>query len=112
LFTSIQCCNVFSKKKYIYFSIIATQPPSVNQTTVNSPVNCNFEDIHICNYVQDKTDRFDWSRNQGGTRSSSTGPSADHTLGTNHGGYMYTEASRPRRQRDAARLDFIVTIFS
>ena len=30
---------------------------------------------------QEKNDKFDWTRNKGGTPSFSTGPSADHTTG-------------------------------
>ena len=38
-------------------------------------------------------DDFDWERHQGSTPSDPTGPDADHTLGTEEGHYMYTEAS-------------------
>jgi len=38
-------------------------------------------------------DDFDWTINQGGTPSSSTGPSGDHTTG--NGWYIYTESSSP-----------------
>ena len=33
----------------------------------------------MCGFLQDKTDKFDWTRRKGSTSSSSTGPSADHT---------------------------------
>jgi hypothetical protein len=38
-------------------------------------------------------DDFDWDRFQGPTPSDNTGPDVDHTLGTEEGYYMYTEAS-------------------
>ena len=38
-------------------------------------------------------DDFDWERYQGSTPSDYTGPDVDHTLGTEEGYYMYTEAS-------------------
>jgi len=38
-------------------------------------------------------DNFDWTRDSGGTTSTSTGPAVDHTLGTSSGYYLYTEAS-------------------
>ena len=38
-------------------------------------------------------DDFDWDRLQGPTPTDNTGPDVDHTLGTEDGYYMYTEAS-------------------
>ncbi len=43
-------------------------------------VSCNF-DNDVCGFVQDSNDKFDWTRNKGGTGSYQTGPSADHTTG-------------------------------
>ena len=48
-------------------------------------------------------DIFDWTRNSGGTPSSDTGPSGDHTTGS--GWYMYIETSSPRVQGDTAILE-------
>ena len=42
--------------------------------------SCNF-DTSMCGFVQDNNDNFDWTRRQGSTPSSDTGPSADHTTG-------------------------------
>ena len=39
-----------------------------------------------------------------GTTSSDTGPTYDHTYGTDYGRYMYIEASSPRLSGDKARL--------
>lgn len=39
----------------------------------------------MCGYTQDKTDDFDWTRDNGGTTTRGTGPSADHTYGTKEG---------------------------
>ena len=36
-------------------------------------------------FTQDKTDQFDWVRNSLKTQSSQTGPSSDHTYGTDKG---------------------------
>lgn len=44
-------------------------------------------------WVNASTDDFDWTVNSGGTGSSDTGPSADHTSGTPAGRYLYTESS-------------------
>ena len=46
---------------------------------------CDFEDSKICGYMQDKSDDFDWTRDNGGTTTQGTGPNADHTYGTKEG---------------------------
>ena len=48
-------------------------------------------------------DVFDWTRNSGGTTSSNTGPSGDHTSGSGY--YLFTEASSPQAEGDAAILE-------
>lgn len=48
-------------------------------------------------------DDFDWSLNTGGTASSGTGPSGDHTTGS--GIYVYTETSSPVAGGDIALLE-------
>ncbi|CAH1274193.1 MAMDC2 [Branchiostoma lanceolatum] len=63
--------------------------------------NCNF-DTTLCGYDQDITDDFDWTREQGSTQTSSTGPSSDHTTGSGY--YMYIETSSPQAIGDVARL--------
>ncbi|MCO6439031.1 MAG: S8 family serine peptidase [Phycisphaerae bacterium] len=49
------------------------------------------------------SDDIDWTRNSGGTPSSGTGPSGDHTTGS--GWYMYVEASSPNYPSMIAILD-------
>lgn len=39
----------------------------------------------ICGWTQDGNDQFDWRRASGSTASYRTGPSFDHTYGTNKG---------------------------
>ena len=46
--------------------------------------SCNF-DTSMCGFVQADNDDFDWTRRQGGTPSTDTGPSVDHTTGTGSG---------------------------
>ncbi len=54
---------------------------------------CSFEDgwCDWQNVLQQ--DQIDWTRNNGSTPTSNTGPSVDHTLGTDRGHFVYTEAS-------------------
>jgi cysteine-rich repeat protein len=47
-------------------------------------------------------DDFDWTHNSGGTPSSSTGPSGDHTTGVGY--YVYTESSSPNYPNETALL--------
>lgn len=46
--------------------------------------SCTFEN-GLCNWVQDQTDNFDWTRQKGRTSSSNTGPSFDHTTMSSNG---------------------------
>ena len=45
---------------------------------------CDFE-ADICDWVQDQTDQFDWTRDRNGTTSASTGPHFDHTTNSQYG---------------------------
>ncbi|XP_066300039.1 MAM and LDL-receptor class A domain-containing protein 2-like [Branchiostoma lanceolatum] len=64
--------------------------------------NCTFES-GLCGWRQSTDDDFDWTRQQGATASSNTGPDNDHTTGTGY--YVYVEASSPRQDGDVARLE-------
>ncbi|KAI5108504.1 MAM domain-containing glycosylphosphatidylinositol anchor protein 1 [Silurus meridionalis] len=68
---------------------------------------CGFEDVRICGFSQDRSDVFDWTRqnhlSQNPKRSVNTGPDMDRS-GTKDGYYMYIETSRPRQKGDKARL--------
>ncbi|XP_041367445.1 MAM and LDL-receptor class A domain-containing protein 2-like [Gigantopelta aegis] len=68
---------------------------------------CNFE-TSMCNWIQDKTDDFDWTRVRGRTMTVGTGPDRDHTTGNETGYYIYIETSAPRRPNDSARIKSIV----
>jgi hypothetical protein len=68
--------------------------------------DCDFEDKDLCGWtsVKDNID-FEWIVHQSGTDSYNTGPSADHTLGTSQGKYIYIETSYPANQGDKARIE-------
>ncbi|KAG7319736.1 hypothetical protein KOW79_016879 [Hemibagrus wyckioides] len=63
-------------------------------------MNCNF-DYNLCTWTQLLTDVFDWTRQQGSTPTSLTGPSSDHTTGTGY--YLYIEGDSATHG-DTARL--------
>ncbi|KAK3513846.1 hypothetical protein QTP70_028832 [Hemibagrus guttatus] len=63
-------------------------------------MNCNF-DYNLCTWTQLLTDVFDWTRQQGSTPTSLTGPSSDHTTGTGY--YLYIEGDSAAHG-DTARL--------
>ncbi|XP_070534302.1 MAM and LDL-receptor class A domain-containing protein 1-like isoform X2 [Ptychodera flava] len=67
------------------------------------PFYCDFQNTTLCGFTQDYLDDFDWSRNSGGTSSSNTGPSYDHTQNDLTGYYMYIETSN-YNLGDTARL--------
>ncbi|XP_020608618.1 MAM and LDL-receptor class A domain-containing protein 1-like [Orbicella faveolata] len=63
-----------------YRSDIAIDDFMLESGYCRSTFSCNF-DTSMCGFVQDSNDDFDWTRHQGSTLSSGTGPSADHTTG-------------------------------
>ncbi|XP_076116199.1 MAM and LDL-receptor class A domain-containing protein 1-like isoform X1 [Mytilus galloprovincialis] len=70
-----------------------------------SSVNCDFESSDICQFEQDSSDDFDWTRQTGETSSVDTGPTNDHTYKMeNKGFFMFIETSSPRATGDIARL--------
>lgn len=66
--------------------------------------SCNFDGRNFCTWQNLKTDDFDWSVHGGGTPSTGTGPSSDHTLQNSKGLYAYIETSAPRRRGQKAQL--------
>ena len=56
-------------------------------------------------YLQSTEDDLDWNRHNGSTPTILSGPSRDHTTGTNLGHYLYIEASNPNKFGDKAWLE-------
>lgn len=50
--------------------------------------NCDFE-VDTCSWSNSRNDTFDWQRASGGTTSTGTGPSSDHTLANSTGKRMH-----------------------
>ncbi|XP_063955452.1 MAM and LDL-receptor class A domain-containing protein 1-like [Lytechinus pictus] len=67
-------------------SIVNGQCPQIDWT-------CTFEDPDICGMQQDKTDEFDFKRQNKKTGTWNTGPKHDHTYNNASGYYMYIEAN-------------------
>lgn len=57
-------------------------------------LTCNFEvPVGLCSWQQGTADNQDWHLQKGLTPTLRTGPSADHTVGTASGQYIYLESS-------------------
>ncbi|XP_065061722.1 MAM and LDL-receptor class A domain-containing protein 1-like isoform X22 [Rhopilema esculentum] len=65
-------------------------------------ISCDFE-CGWCSLKQNKSDTFDWTRENGETPSYYTGPSSDHTTAKD-GYFVFTEALYPRRPNHNAVL--------
>ncbi|KAL8610137.1 hypothetical protein ACOMHN_005912 [Nucella lapillus] len=68
-------------------------------STASNIIDCNF-DHDLCGLTHDTHDNFQWSRKNGSTPTSHTGPTADHTNSVGY--YIYAEANGHHRQN--ARL--------
>lgn len=67
------------------------------------PNDCEFDFDVMCHWTNDPNDPdFNWERKTGGTPSSKTGPSGDHTSGSGH--YIYVETSGIRAGEKAKLL--------
>ena len=92
----------------IFTAVVSLSRPYLSQAAPPQVVNTfpyteNFDSFATCStwpgaactlsseWVNDTGDDMDWTVNSGGTPSTGTGPSADHTTGS--GNYLYTEAS-------------------
>ena len=64
---------------------------------------CDFE-VDTCGWTNDTSAEFSWTRSNEATISSGTGPSVDHTTGSQNGYYIYIDSSLPRIQNDKARI--------
>ena len=68
-----------------FTSDIAIDDVIVKDGACGTPTDCNFE-TDLCQWTNvQNADDFDWLRGQGATKSRFTGPSVDHTIGTDRG---------------------------
>lgn len=91
--------TTLTKTSYIQVNALHSIPYTQNfDAFTNAPdkgSDCDNADPLSADWINlpNTTDNSDWLTDNNGTVSSSTGPSADHTLGTSVGKYLYTEAS-------------------
>lgn len=71
-----------------YLSDIAIDDVRVRDGSCGNPGDCKFES-DTCLWKNTPGDDFDWVRSKGSTGSQYTGPSIDHTLGTDSGMTYY-----------------------
>ncbi|CAF4185562.1 unnamed protein product, partial [Rotaria sp. Silwood2] len=67
------------------------------------PDICDFE-TSFCGWTNDTTGNFYWTRAKKATNTIGTGPSTDHTTGTDRGYYLYIETSSPQIAGQKARI--------
>ncbi|KAH9494976.1 hypothetical protein Btru_018310, partial [Bulinus truncatus] len=106
----VHLVSLFVKEKLAWISVMfVTSLMTVVMTVMKLivanayPLRTDFEYSYGA-WIQDKTDDFDWIRQQGATETGDTGPTRDHTKGTVTGHYAYIETSLPRIKGQRARL--------
>ncbi|XP_078483553.1 MAM and LDL-receptor class A domain-containing protein 1 isoform X3 [Ciona intestinalis] len=84
---------------------IAVDDVKLTQGACAPKGNCNFE-TGLCGWhnTYGEGDDFDWIWSSGATPSSYTGPTADHTTGTDEGHYIYVESTSLNLGGENARL--------
>ncbi|XP_041467523.1 MAM and LDL-receptor class A domain-containing protein 1-like [Lytechinus variegatus] len=90
---------------YSIYSTLYTIPfifHTASPAPYTSPVNCDFEE-DWCDYSQDDSEDFDWSRMQGTSQPDDKYPKIDHTLGDGTGWYIYIDTSS-QSTGDIARI--------
>lgn len=110
-------------KRFLYIipvmvgGLLLSALPSMGQVSV-FPFTYDVESENTCGtswntscvlggpFTNDTGDDQDWLVDVGGTTSSSTGPSVDHTLGTSAGKYLYFESS------SSSQLGYIANLVS
>lgn len=100
--TNANGSDTITKTNYISvgspYSVPNTEDFETFVVTAGSPGTWNH------GWTFSNTGNFNWRAENGTTASSYTGPNSDHTLGTNSGIYLYTEASQPASQGEVANL--------
>ena len=102
--------TLISGNSYGSDTIIKTNYINVG-TPASTPFTENFESFTTGNpgtftngWTFSNTGAFNWRANSGGTNTTLSGPSFDHTTGGSTGKYLYTEASSPAIQGEETNL--------
>lgn len=78
------CINLINPKTVFHFLVVTDAPPPTTRPVTVNDISCDFEN-DFCDYAQATDDLFDWTRHQGPTKASGSGPNFDHTFGTADG---------------------------
>lgn len=54
----------------------------ISKFSLTDNINCDFEQMELCDWEQITNDDTDWTLHKSRTPSSHTGPSSDHTTGS------------------------------
>ena len=81
---------------------VADEQQDCTVKTTCKPDNCEFTSGTYCHWVLDESLNYRWQTHKGETPTRTTGPSADHTTGSDY--YIYAEASTPAAPNDKALL--------
>ena len=68
-----------------YFAVVTGTPNPSGSTPAPVFTQCDFDSGTLCGWTQASDDQFDWTVHQKNTGTSQTGPSYDHTTGSNNG---------------------------
>jgi hypothetical protein len=108
--------NLFSSYTLLYEAVLVRNDSTTGLVAIDDvtlktgacPIKglCTFEQGDLCSWFNVKSDQpyFDWLLNTGPTRTPSTGPNTDHTLGSDTGKYIYMESSFPAERGWRAQL--------
>ena len=67
------------------FEVVTGTPNPSGSTPAPVFTQCDFDSGTLCGWTQASDDQFDWTVHQKNTGTSQTGPSYDHTTGSNNG---------------------------
>lgn len=67
------------------YTVVTGTPGPLGTTPAPVFTQCDFDSGTLCGWTQASDDQFDWTIHQKNTGTSQTGPSYDHTTGSNNG---------------------------
>jgi hypothetical protein len=100
LVTCKKSCAIFNHYNYKILFFRALDDTEITHSRCKFEDECDFES-DLCQFenVVD-VNYYTWTRGRNGTDTLGTGPSIDHTLGTQYGYYLFIETSNPKKEGD------------